>query len=304
MSNKEDNMAKGIKELNITELFKQFCKERHAEDKGKNFDMLQEIYASTELFDLSYLPKTTPDMSSFSNGTHTYKGDTLDELIFTDTSFKDITLPFASQFVRLGRANQDEVCLMIREKEPFIITGTSYIKSSSFTLNTPFKINTELGELRTNLKGIYDYANMLRRMGVKEEIVKKAVEGVLEITLGQIMYVISNICNLPKHSVACDTPKHAEYYTRKHGSTIKTFKPVYYVLDKKEEKEKRSYNRIKPLGNLAFDHSFKVRSHWRKINENSLGMDRYGVRRIKGMTFIKEYVKGEGDLVKKIRIVK
>ena len=33
--------------------FKQFCKERHAEDKGKHFNLLQEIYADTELFDIS-----------------------------------------------------------------------------------------------------------------------------------------------------------------------------------------------------------------------------------------------------------
>ena len=37
----------------ITEVFKQFCKERHAEDKGKNFNLLQEVYANTELFDIS-----------------------------------------------------------------------------------------------------------------------------------------------------------------------------------------------------------------------------------------------------------
>ena len=35
----------------IQEVFKQFCKERHAEDKGKNYDLLQETYASTEFFD-------------------------------------------------------------------------------------------------------------------------------------------------------------------------------------------------------------------------------------------------------------
>jgi hypothetical protein len=37
----------------VTEAFKQFTKERHAEDKGKNFNLLQEVYASTEFFDIS-----------------------------------------------------------------------------------------------------------------------------------------------------------------------------------------------------------------------------------------------------------
>ena len=298
-------MTKKVKDILVTELFKQFCKERHAEDKGRNYNMLQEVYAKTELFDLSLLPKTSPDMSPFNNSNHTYEGEQLKELIFTDTTFKNITLPFESQFIRLGKAGAiDEVCMHVREYEPFVITGTSYIVSKGFTLNAPYRIDTELGELKTDLNGIYMYANTLRKIGVTENGVRQAVEGMLELTLGQIMYVLSAICNLPKHSVACDTPKHAEYYTRKHSSTIKVIKPIYYVLDKKEEKNPVQFKRIKPLGQCCFDHSFKVRSHWRHINENSLGVDRYGVRRIKGMTFIKEYVKGEGDLVKKIRIIK
>ena len=39
----------------IIEAFHQFCKERHAEDKGKNFNLLQEIYSKTEFFDISFL---------------------------------------------------------------------------------------------------------------------------------------------------------------------------------------------------------------------------------------------------------
>ena len=113
-----------------------------------------------------------------------------------------------------------------------------------------------------------------------------------------------HISNLPSYSVASDTPKHAEYYTRKHGSTIKTIKPIYYVMDKKEETEKKNYNRIKPLGHLAFDHSFKVRGHWRKINPHTYGKNRQGEYIVTGMTWVKEHTRGEGDLIKKIRVVK
>ena len=298
-------MVKEAKNTLVTELFKQFCKERHAEDRGRNHDMLQEVYAKTELFDLSFLPKTTPDMSPFNESEHTYKGEHLKELIFTNTAFKDITLPFESQFIILGKAGAiDEVCMFVKEYAPFVVTGTSYIKSKGFTLNAPYKIDTELGELRADLKGIYLYANTLRKIGVTEKGVQSAVEAILELTLGQIMYVINIICNLPKHSVATDTPKHAEYYTRKHNSTIKVIKPIYYVLDKKEEKNPVQFKRISPLGHCCFDHSFKVIGHYRRINENSLGKTRNGDRTLKGITWVKEHVRGEGDLVKRIRIVK
>lgn len=291
--------------LSVAELFKQFCKERHAEDKGKNYNMLQEIYAKTELFDLSLLPKTAPDMTPFNGSKYTYKGEQLKELVFTNTAFESITLPFESQFIRLGKAGvEDEVCMFIREYAPFIITGTSYIKTKGFTLNTPYKIFTELGELRADLSGIYLYANTLRKIGVNETGVKNAVEAMLELTLGQISYVLSAICNLPKHCVACDTPKKAEYFTRKHSSTIKVIKPIYYVLDKKEEKNPVQFKRINPLGHCCFDHSFKVIGHYRRINENSLGKTRNGDRTLKGITWVKEHIRGEGDLIKKIRVLK
>ena len=93
--------------------------------------------------------------------------------------------------------------------------------------------------------------------------------------------------------VATDTTTHAVYYTRKHGSTIKAIKPIYYVLDKKEEKEKRNYNRIKPLGSIAFDHSFKVIGHWRKISPHTYGKNRNGEYVVTGMTWVKEHNRGE-----------
>ena len=290
-----------IKELSVTELFKQFCKERHAEDKGRNYDTLQEIYARTELFDLSLLPKVAPNTLPFENGN--LKNE--QELIFENDCFKNITLPFESQFVKVGTAGEDtQVVVFLREYAIFTITGTTYIKGHGFTLNVPFKMNTETGKLFTDLKGIYLYAHTMRKLGMNENRVSQVVEATLELSLGHIIYTIQTICNLPKHSVATDTPKHAEYYTRKHSSTLKVIKPIYYVLDKKEEKEPVQFKRIKPLGHCCFDHSFKVRSHWRRINKDSLGVDRFGIRRIKGMTFIKEYIKGEGDLIKKIRILK
>ena len=299
-------MKTKIKEqnLNVIDLFKQFCKERHAEDKGRNFDMLQEIYAKTELFDLSFLPKSAPNMSPFEQGEHVYKGDKLEELIFADCCFKDVILPFENQFIKLGTAGADEMCMYLREFNPFTITGTVYIKANTFTLNMPFQILVESGELRSNLSGVYSYANMLRSIKFSEEQVQKAIEGLLELSLGQVTYVIDTVCNLPKHSIATDTPKHAEYYTRKHGTTIKAIKPIYYVLDKKEEKEKRNYNRIKPLGSIAFDHSFKVIGHWRKISPHTYGKNRNGEYVVTGMTWVKEHTRGEGDLIKKIRVLK
>ena len=57
---------------NIQDSFKQFCKERHAEDKGRNYDMLQEIYANTEFFDTTLLevPKIEYYLNKYNSKTY------------------------------------------------------------------------------------------------------------------------------------------------------------------------------------------------------------------------------------------
>ena len=39
----------------IHDVFERFQKDRHNEDKGRNFNLLQEVYSKTELFDISKL---------------------------------------------------------------------------------------------------------------------------------------------------------------------------------------------------------------------------------------------------------
>ena len=116
-----------------------------------------------------------------------------------------------------------------------------------------------------------------------------------------IKFVLDHITNLPKYSVVSDNNNNkAQYFPRKKLPTIKSFKPIYYVLERKEaEKQVRS---IRARGHIEFTHSFKVRGHYRRINPTSFGKDRNGEYKLKGITFVKDYVKGEGELVKKLRV--
>lgn len=302
-------MKTKIKEqnLNVIDLFKQFCKERHAEDKGKNYDLLQEIYAKTELFDLSFVPYDKSYLSEIvDNSINTTTNKDSFTAVAIHSVFKDVTIPFESLFVKVWAAGVDIESIFIREYKPFILTGTLYsVTPNKFVINTPFTLKTDTGELSFSLKGSSDYFNfMMKGKDKTEEDKKKYLKYAGACLLGLLIFTLKTLCNLPKHSVVSDTPKHAEYYTRKHGSTIKVIKPIYYVLDKKEETEKRNYNRIKPLGHLAFDHSFKVIGHWRKISPHTYGKNRNGEYVVTGMTWVKEHVRGEGDLIRKIRVVK
>jgi len=79
--------------------------------------------------------------------------------------------------------------------------------------------------------------------------------------------------------------------------TYLDIKPIIYVVDKKTYNEKPA-----SLGhNIDWSHKFEVRGHWRKIK--SIGKNRFGVYCIKNFTWIKNHIKGKGDLVKKTRVV-
>jgi len=55
---------------------------------------------------------------------------------------------------------------------------------------------------------------------------------------------------------------------------------------------------------ITWKHSWSVAAHWRRLtNPESLGMDRYGERTVKGYTWVGHYIKGDGDVVGKIRKV-
>lgn len=292
-------MAKETKNTPVTELFKQFCKERHAEDKGRNYDMLQEVYSKTELFDLSFLSrdkKVTPESLTRSLDIRDN-----DYTLVADVNFlENVSIPFESQFIKVAPST----CIYLHEFSPNIITGTIQYHSDWYQLNMTFDLQIERKRLVIDLHPLYDLARTFMIKGMNKQMTDSNVNQVLNFTYLNIYYTLTTICNLPKYSVASDTPKHAEYYTRKHSSTIKVVKPIYYVMDKKEETEKRNYNRIKPLGHLAFDHSFKVRGHWRKINPHTYGKNRQGEYVVTGITWVKEHIRGEGDLVKKIRVLK
>ena len=111
---------------------------------------------------------------------------------------------------------------------------------------------------------------------------------------------------LSKKSITVDKPTDTkcEYYRRKRKPALKVpQRPIYYVLGEKHEDTSKKQAQIKAIGNLEYSFSFHVRGHWRRIGEKTLGKDRNGNYNVKGYTWITEYIKGEGELVKRIRVV-
>ena len=281
----------------IQDIFKQFCKERHAEDKGKNYDLLQEVYAQTEFFDMEFLDDT--ECAELTNYVHTPNNSR------ADFPIENFSLPFQSIFVRY-----DEQChIFLREYTPDIITGTFYIPECSFkeiskgiemkgTLNCPFTIH-----LSNN------YPTMSRPSIVIDYSWFSIDDNDEEIATSDLQVIIKvcEVLNELSHKVvAVDKPVNAyyEYYRRKRKPTLKIpQRPIYYVLGEKEKDVSAKYKYIQPTGTLEYSYAFRVRGHWRRVGDKTFGKDRNGIYNVKGYTWVTEYTKGEGELVKRIRVV-
>ena len=282
--------------LSIHDTFKQFCKERHAEDKGKNFNLMQEVYANTELFDIS--------LYDFSLNKRTCKGSEVIEngstraMCFTPE--KELSLPFQNNFIKCESVGS---YIFIREYEPNLLTGTMYVPSNKlFTGNVPFYIKNY-----PDTKQVVIATDMEYFLNTNIKVIEDHAEQIAENLLITVISALEVIGSLSDKAVVSDTPSTTkyEYYRRKHDTTIKKpVKPIYYVLDKKEETTKNKYHSIRAIGKLEFNYSFKVRGHYRRISDKTYGKDRNGNYNILGYTWVTEYVKGEGELVKKLRVIK
>lgn len=280
--------------MNITDVFKQFQKDRHNEDKGKYYNLLQEVFSKTELFDLSKLKLNKADCNIIEVNNNVYAD--------SEKDIKNLNIPFECLFIKVedrqyfisNKLEEINTYAFIREYSPSVITGTIYSITNNTRRNMPFTYYIEVGELLFDLDG-YNNANP---KGYNVPYYTKQELMIL------ILNILSTLNTLSDHKVMEDrlsTEKH-EYFRRKGKPTIKvSVRPIYYVLDKQDTTSAKS---IKPRGTLEYSQLFIVRGHWRKVDSDTLGKDRLGNRNVKGYTWVVEHFKGNGELVKKIRIVK
>lgn len=90
------------------------------------------------------------------------------------------------------------------------------------------------------------------------------------------------------------------------GYTRLKIKPSYIIYLGTEKHLLKSHPDLsnKILRNKP-EFSYAVRGHWRRlVNSESLGKSRNGERNVKGFTFVSDFIKGHGELRKKIRVAK
>ena len=292
----------------VTELFKEFQKDRLKEAKKSDYDYMQEIYANTELFDFTNIPYS----QEFGYSLLSLKmSETKDKYIMSIDMGK-FSMPFENVFVLNAQSEEAEEGFFIREKEPNFYSCAIYNLWKNKKQNLPYSWGA-----KQNIPLFIDFNNQIIWMYKKDFIFSNAPlyqkmlqDKKLYLIKGLIFkipcLVIENFNKLSERSILTDIPyNQTEYYAFKDKSkkTIKvTNRPIYYVLDKKDY-EKKNYN-IKSIGKLEYSHAFKVRGHWRRIDEKSVGKDRTGNYKIKGFTWVIDHIRGQGELVNRVRIVK
>jgi len=55
---------------------------------------------------------------------------------------------------------------------------------------------------------------------------------------------------------------------------------------------------------VEWTHSYRVMGHWRTLEPGKIGKNQEGNYIVPGFTWVKDFVKGEGELIEKIRIIK
>ena len=286
-------MNKAFKD--IQEVFKTFQTDRHNEDKGRNFNLLQEMYAKTELFDLTKLKISEQEQYEITYSLNKYK--------LYEEKIEDLTLPFEAMFIHIEDRQymvnntlvNSSTYMFTREYNPVYITGTIYEVSNEGRRNLPFTLNIldgilvieETGYLKLQPTGI------ISRFYTPKEI------------LSVILNTFKSLNTLSTKKIIADTPVNprTEYYKRHGKPPVKVFgRNIYYVLNKQDTEGEKH---IRFTGTKVISQAFKVRGHWRTLEcPTSMGKDRQGNRVVKGYTWVTEYVKGdENDIVKKLRII-
>ena len=290
-------------DLSVVDLFQAYQKQILENAKKSEMDYIKETFANTELF----------DTTNTGNRCQVTFKPSLRGNVLVAPVLEDITLPFASCFVKVFADSEEVNSVFIKEFTPDILTGATYLNLNGFGRNmrliTPFSINLLDMELSVDLKDIKNSNTVVfRGFNADDELLDMMVFEHFNDMAVLIWLATHALNSLNEHAVVVDHLKKSEYYTFKDKSkrTIKVEnRPIYYVMDK-HVYENKSYN-INPVTKLEYSFSFKVRGHWRHLkNSNTCGKDRNGVRReeLKGRTWVKDFIKGEGDLVQRVRIVK
>ena len=112
------------------------------------------------------------------------------------------------------------------------------------------------------------------------------------------MYYINN-----KQTTLTETDEQVKVRARLSGKFTKLkYKPNYIIHINSEKKVRQEYPNARII--TKPNYSWEVRGFWRQLaNRQKIGHDRNGLIIYNGYTWVKPHVRGEGELIKKVRVM-
>lgn len=199
--------------------------------------------------------------------------------------------------------NQCIVCLSGLGREPCIVTlGITLPQKIPFvSFVTEYGVTTHMLQAGDNggVEGVY--VKKLKWMhDSDDEDFRSLAKDYSQVVLTSVRYLTNELTQ--KKTGLYNVPGKVKYKNPRGIRKEYRAKDVIYVSD---VSRKSKSTPVVQGRKINWDHSWDVCAHWRKLhNPESLGLDQDGNRVVKGFTYIKSHVKGEGELKIKTRIVK
>lgn len=265
------------------------------------------LVQEAQLFDFSFLNLTPKSLNiDFSECQYHVRADKNTKLFTVQVPFYvydfKFGLPFWSSYVLLERKDSYSKALQFEERHPDMYYGTTDYHQPSYNIGVGFVAFYENSSWYLNFTLDNDHLSTIASIGVPEFnpewFCKRFSEDIaladyLFSKISDYYYAIEEKATLPFY---------AKPLNKKTSSSVRIQgKPVYILLEEKKSKNKRCIEKLeKKYPKYKILHSFPVRGHWRRLSDpNSIGKDRHGEYNQRGFTWVKECIKGSGELISK-----
>ena len=259
-------------------------------------------WKDAELFDFSAVADSVDASTGIFTPVHTI-GENIHIIDFNRYEYI-LDMPFSKCFIKISPSDY----IFLQEESAGVYSG-SYIAVKEFSkysvfilLTIPFSIISwtaadpdERDEATTYL-GVP--ARSLAMKGIQPDNILSDLSAIL-LKIQSIFKDMNKFCYAKD-----DNPSFKKRFIKcsKSNKVLLQPRPMYIVLGENSQATRARLQKEFPTYKLM--HSFPVRGHWRRLSDaRKYGKDRQGNYNQPGFTWVKECIKGTGELVRRARVV-
>lgn len=267
---------------------------QHPEDP--KVPMYLKFLEEAQLFDFSGLKNELITISDM-------KFEDLDDSLSVElpASYFPSGLPFSSNFVLTEDSKKHYKSVLVEEWQPDLLAGGVFIDGVMIAFSLFLEDAAPLTKHTCTISYNVPHFSFFRR----NADLKKFAEDLTR----DILFVFSVFEKLTEYYFAQVVDGGSKPFYIKPSKTAKAHqvagKPIFIFLSQKKYKTQRELDDVASrYPRYKIMHSFPVRGHWRRLQDpRKCGKDRQGNYNQLGFTWVKECIKGAGELIKRPYVV-